>query len=214
MSAEMFDEELRYRIIESNEQILRRRLAAIDPSVLEKKYSNREQVCSIVYKRTQLKERLYHGVPSMVNDDCGFVDFYDEFHDRHIYVTRQVVGVSEAFHLEYDIQAIWNVISPNPDHQHSSYMSPQRQHWYINNILHVCLQMFDTEGNIAIFCCAGRSRSPMYLAAYLIMFCDMTHENAVTYVDRLLRQCRHQELDRHDTLYAFIVTIAEMVIVK
>ena len=143
-------------------------------------------------------------------DDCGFFSFYDQYRHRHIFVTSKEIGGSRLFHVEYDIQSIWNVINPCSNHEHSSDMTPHRKKWFVTNILRVCLQMFDTEGNIAIFCNTGRSRSPMYLVTYIMLFCDKTIDRAMFNVEELLSASRaNQELDRHCTLYEIISSIAD-----
>lgn len=76
------------------------------------------------------------------------------------------------------------------------------------NFYQVCLQMFDAEGNIAICCKSGRSRSPMYLVIYLILFNDMTVSSAMNSVSRLLRRGRSECIDRYYTLFDFAVVIA------
>ena len=51
----------------------------------------------------------------------------------------------------YDIKYLWNVIHPESTHAHSNDMTPHLRAWFIINIQHVCLQMFEAEGNIALF---------------------------------------------------------------
>lgn len=126
--------------------------------------------------------------------------------DNNMYIS--VSGTSKIFHDERDIKSIWNVINPCTNHEHSTNMSPRRKQWFVINMCQVCLQMFDTEGNIAIFCKSGRSRSPMYLVSYLLLFNDMTVDNALNHVGLLLRVARNEWVDRHYSLYDIVVLVA------
>jgi hypothetical protein len=145
------------------------------------------------------------------DNDPGYINFFDEFHDRKIFVTTKQVGKSQLFHEEHSINSIWNVISPCSNHEHSSYMSNHTKQWFVTNILHVCLQMFDTEGDIALFCNGGRSRSPMYLIAYMVLFCDVPFDVAHHRIDRLMAQSRNQVLDRHFSLHEIIAIILKTI---
>ena len=79
-----------YEVFESTDQVMRRRLAAQDQVVLRKKHTNEEKVSDVLYSREQ-SEIKYH---DYYEDDCGYIDFYDVFHDRHIYVASKNVGMS------------------------------------------------------------------------------------------------------------------------
>lgn len=196
-----------YRVIESTEHILRRYFSAKDQYVLDNKHTNGQAVSSIVYKDKQ-QRRQYH---ACAENDKGYIVLRDEFQDRLIFVTSQEVGQSELFHLEHDIQSIWNVIKPCSNHEHSTNMTKGMKEWFIINVKYVCLQMFDTDGNIAIFCNTGRSRSPMYLVAYLILFCDMAFDRAIKKVEDLVQEGRGQALDRHCTLHEIIFSVSEII---
>jgi hypothetical protein len=193
-----------YDVIEGRDQVVRRILSEKDPHVLATKHTNCDVVATIVYKRSeQHTPRIY----AYGDEDRGFIEFFDEFHDRKIFVATKEVGKSQIFHEDCSIKAVWNVISPCSNHEHSTNMSNHTKQWFVTNILHVCMQMFDTEGDIALFCKAGRSRSPMYLIAYMVLFCDMTFDVAHHKIDRLMQQSRSQVLDRHYSLHAIIAII-------
>ena len=146
-----------HEIIECSDQVIRRRLAFVDPTVLRNKHTNGEKVSGIEYNGKQLEQELH----DCYNDDRGYFSFYDQYRHRHIFVTSKEIGRTKSFHNQYDVQSLWDVIKPCSNHEHSSNMTPHRRKWFVTNMLHVCLQMFDTEGNILIFCNTGRSRSPI-----------------------------------------------------
>lgn len=74
---------------------------------------------------------------------------------------------------------------------------------YLNLSRHVASQINDeeTHGRNLVLCCVnGRSRSPMYLVAYLILCYDMTEDDAMRVVKTLLLEHRDEVLDRVNAL--------------
>ena len=69
---------------------------------------------------------------------------------------------------------------------------------------YVALQLSDTDGDVVLFCNQGRSRSPMYLVAYLVIAYNMTTGAAMHVVDKLLRDQRGEQLDRLGSLKPII----------
>jgi hypothetical protein len=196
-------------VLEVNETIdcaLRRIIAANDQGRLKNKHTNAEAVFNIEYNKNQLQKRR-HDLED--ERDPGYLSFCDQFRDRIIFIAMKEVGQSNLFHRDYDIINIFNVIKPCSNHQHSTDMTPHQKEWFITNILYVCMQMLDMTGNIVLFCHSGRSRSPMYLVAYLILFNNMTVEYANEFVENLLLEHRGHFLDRHNTLHELIYEIAE-----
>jgi hypothetical protein len=110
------------------------------------------------------------------------------------------------------------------DDDHYFMLSPSKKAWIHNNMRYVCerlneinithpkvlcicpllyryavLQLHRTEGNVIINCKNGRTRSPMYLVAYLIVCYEMEPPEAHRAVELLVRE-RHLVLDRDDRL--------------
>jgi hypothetical protein len=200
--------EMSHKVIPSCEQLLRRKLSSISSLILREKHSNGRDVSDIVYKPHQESVNYLN---HQYDDDQGYVDFHDKTHDRHIYVVDKQMGYSKVFHEEHNIHRIFDVIRPCSNHEHSTDMTPHMKRWFIINIKNVCLQMYDCTGNIAIFCHMGRSRSPMYVVAYIILFCNKSLDEAMLAMETLLDKQRHQLLDRHNTLYEIVACIAEEV---
>lgn len=198
--------QLKDSVIEGNDVKLRRKFEHICAETLSTRYSNVCLISDFEYNVLQESHRRYHNI--VKNQDKGFIGLYDKFHNRHIYVASQQVGKSELFHIEFTIQAMFNVIKPCSNHDHSTYMSKSRKEWFTLNIEYVCLQMYDTVGNIVIFCNCGRSRSPMYVVAYFVLFHNMTVHAAMKHVEYILLHEREQVLDRHATLYDIVDAIA------
>ena len=57
--------------------------------------------------------------------------------------------------------------------------------------------MYETDGNIAVSCHNGRTRSAIYLVAYLMAAYNMDANEAKVSVAKCLQQQRGLELDRH-----------------
>ena len=88
-------------------------------------------------------------------------------------------------------------------------MTKYSQAWIVDNMKSVALQLYDTEGNIVMFCNNGRTRSPMYLVAYLVIFHDVFLSEAVAQIKVLLLQFRGYKLDRYDQLMPALVKICD-----
>lgn len=90
-------------------------------------------------------------------------------------------------------------------------MTPKTKLWWKDNLMYVALQIFDAGGNVVLFCKNGRSRSPMYLAAYLVIIHCLTPSESLSCVRKLLQDQRGEELDRYDCLVPFIYHIFDPV---
>ena len=198
-----------HEVIEGRDSIIRRILRKKDPHVLATKHTTGVSVARIEYNQSQQLIPVNYDNHDEENDR-GFISYYDEFHDRMIFVASGVVGSSQIFHEENAIQYVWNVINPCTNHEHSTYMSNSMKEWFVTNMMQVCLEMLDTEGNIALFCKGGRTRSPMYLIAYLVLFCNMPFEVAHQNIGKIMQQSRHQVLDRHYSLHEIIATLVDV----
>ena len=83
-------------------------------------------------------------------------------------------------------------------------MTAKTKKWVLANMRFVALQIADTPGNIVLFCQNGRSRSPMYLVAYLVVSFSMQVNDAIAHITELLQFQRGQKLDRFNSLTAAI----------
>ena len=105
---------------------------------------------------------------------------------RWIFVSTKAAGLSEAFHNDKEIGSLFNVLKPNSTHASFTDMTPTTKKWIVDNMQYVALQLFDAKGNIVIFCKNGRSRSPMYLVAYLIIFYGVSVHEAMHSINDML----------------------------
>ena len=185
----------KYEVQESREDVLRRLFQGKDVS----RFVSVERLLGVKPNVRQVHDIDGH--------DRGYIVFNDVSLNRLIYISTMKVGKSAPFHEEKDIVAIFNVIGKNNDHSGYESMPPSLCEWWVNNMMYVVLQLMDTPGNVVLFCNHGRSRSPMYLVAYLIVVHGMLPKVARALVQSLLKEQRAQELDRFNCLLKIIEII-------
>ena len=69
------------------------------------------------------------------------------------------------------------------------------------------LQINKTKGNICLSCKNGRTRSPMYLVAYLVICYEMSVEEAYSSIGSMLIMDRNELIDRKQKFLSFIQTM-------
>lgn len=112
--------------------------------------------------------RYYDGIYHNVDEyDDGFFFVTDSFKNRKIYVCRVEVGRSKAFHDAFNICHFVDLVRTNDEH--SIDLGRRQQDKVYQQICSIALQIADCDGNICIFCGRGRTRSPVHIAAYLIV---------------------------------------------
>lgn len=142
-------------------------------------------------------DKLYHDSDPL---DRGYIQVHDAERSRTIFVTDKQSGLSEAFHLDKQINCFFNVTDPVNLHLSYIHMEIPEKEWQVHNLMYVALQIYETDGNVALLCNHGRSRSPMYLVVYMIIFNDLSVLEATNRITMLLRQQRGLELDRFNAL--------------
>lgn len=193
---------LRYSVIESKYDVLKRVYANKDLSQL----TEREETTA--YINNFYSTRRAHDLPNC--EDRGYMVYVDVIRQRNIYVTSKEVGLSSIFHTEMGINSLFHLISKSNNHEHYTDMTTQTKQWWVDNMQYVALQLIETEGNVVMFCNKGRTRSPMYLVAYLVIVNSMSVREAINHVTRLLDEQRGLELDRHQSLVPIIQRIYEV----
>ena len=119
---------------------------------------------------------------------------------RNIYVATKAIGLSKSFHDAFCIKYIFNVIKPCTNHESFHDMTSHMKAWWSDNLVHVALQLINTNDNVVLCCNSGRSRSPMYLAAYLVIMYGYGASNAVSVVREMLQEQRSEVMDKNDAL--------------
>ena len=137
----------------------------------------------------------------------NIMSIYSFYFIKKNYICTKEIGWSKAFHDDFNIKNIFHVTRVNSDHSHHSYMNAELRQWWTTNFIYVTLQMMSTEGNICLFCNNGRSRSPMYLVAYLVVVHSLFPSDAMDIVRCKLWDVRGEQLDRYDSLGVIIEDI-------
>ena len=191
---------LTYCVIESRHLTLRRYYDGRDVSGL----TARQEL--VEYRNHYNYSRRYD--PLANNGDQGYFVYEDDIFNRKIFISKREVGLSQAFHEENQIQFLFHMINKSNNHEDYDRMDPARRIWWVDNVQYMTLQMLDAPGNIVLFCNNGRTRSPMYLVAYLIIVQSMPVHKAMDIVSELLRQQRGYTLDRFASLVPIVQHIS------
>jgi hypothetical protein len=117
----------------------------------------------------------------------------------------QCVAETASFRVDKNISVHLNLMSTDDEHYHM--LRPSSQAWIHNNMRYAVLQIHRTDGNVVINCRNGRTRSPMYLVAYLVVCCGLEPDAADHMVRQSLWQDRACELDRDGRLLPVIESL-------
>jgi hypothetical protein len=85
-----------------------------------------------------------------------------------------------------------------------SNMGPAQQKRFYKNIKWVAMLIASSTGNVLIHCRNGRSRSPMFLVAYLMIFHQLSFQESRSMVAGELWIARRLSYDRFDRFEAFL----------
>lgn len=108
------------------------------------------------------------------------------------------------FHEAQGIVHLFNVVKKSNNHDTFENMTKHRAQWWLDNLRYVALQMFDADGDVLLCCVNGRTRSPIYLVAYLVIIYNMTTAEALDTVGTLLHDRRRLKIDRYNSLTPLI----------
>ena len=189
-----------YSVIESKHEELRRFYQGKDLS----RFTEREVLST--YRSGKHYFQRSHDLA--LSDDQGYFVYDDVVMKRKIFIGKKDVGLSLPFHQEFDIEGLFHLIIKSNNHEDFDRMDEPRRQWWIDNMQYVALQMLDTTGNIVLFCNNGRTRSPMYLVAYLVIMYTMSVSNAMDFVGQLLLEQRGLQLDRFKSLVPIVEIIS------
>ena len=189
--------------VESFEEEFKRDLGGKDAS----KFNSREEVDA--YAGNMYYSKRAHDLD--FKPERGYTVFYDTLFDRNIYITSKQVGFSHAFHVEFAVESMFNLLKHSTNHNDYHDMMASTRKWWINNMKFVALQLAETRGNVVLFCTNGRTRSPMYVVVYLMMIHSMSIDTAMTTIGDLLMSQRGHELDRFQSLLPMLNDIFSIV---
>lgn len=114
-------------------------------------------------------EGMVEGPFSKYLGDVGYFTFYDSFNERNIVIAHRSLGENAAFRKQQNIQHCIDLRRTRDD----SYLmltAGEKKKIY-GYVMAAVLQIADAPGNVCIYCIMGRSRSPAFVAAYLVVIC-------------------------------------------
>ena len=164
--------------------------------------SPEEYVDSMYYDRVFLDEGNSEA-------DKKYFEFHDRILNRTIFIASKAVGLCRAFHEDKNIENVIHLIKKCNNHEHHTDMTARTRKWWFQNLINVALKLYDVPGNIVLCCNNGRSRSPSYLVAYLIIVHNISDLEARTVVGELLVSQRGETIDRFETLTPILNDIYE-----
>lgn len=133
-------------------------------------------------------EEVVDGPFSKYINDAGFFTFYDEFNDRNIVVAHRKLGESNAFLREHNIRHCIDLKTTRDDS--FLMLRPSEKETIYGIIKTAVLAIADARGNLCIYCVMGRSRSPAFIAAYLVVIGCYSTAKAYAVISDIYITCR------------------------
>jgi hypothetical protein len=137
-------------------------------------------------------------------NDVGYFTFYDEFNDRNIVVAHRKLGESNAFLREHNIRHRIDLKTTRDDS--FLMLRPGEKEKNYGVIKTAVLEIADARGNLCIYCVMGRSRSPAFIAAYLVVVCCYSTAKAYAVMSEIYKLSRSDErgIDRDRRFWPYV----------
>ena len=100
------------------------------------------------------------------DDDPGFSSVFDDYKERHIYICCRRLGKCKGFLRENNIKYTLDLIGPLDIHP--IVMTEGEVRTFYDIVKRTIQGMLSVDGNLCVYCCSGRSRSPAFVAGYLV----------------------------------------------
>ena len=122
-------------------------------------------------------------------DDQGYFEIHDRYRSRYMYVCTIDIGKNPSFLHAYQIENVLD-LSKEPE-EHFEQQTPSRRRRSLHGIIHCLNLLLDSSGNVVIHCRNGRTRSPVVVAAYLMVVSCLSQKAAYGYVSSELLEQRN-----------------------
>lgn len=126
-----------WRVCESRVEEISR-LFALMPDAQRKRLTHLQRIEEFAQGRNY-NSMNHINAPGAVYDvngevvDKGYFEYYDELHDRFIYVASNKVALSHSFHVEMKLDGLFNVVKPNGNHEDFADMTRGMKAWWLRN---------------------------------------------------------------------------------
>jgi hypothetical protein len=154
------------------------------------------------------RNRVHHDTDP---NDAGYFTIYDEYQQRNIYICSRAVGKSRPFLDEFNIKNVLDLIGPKDLHPIVMTEAEVRRFYLVMMLL--VIEMANTEGNLCVYCYNGRSRSPAFVAAYLVVVECYSCRQAYSTLSRLFVSSRGDErgIDRDRRFIGYVLLLEKEV---
>jgi hypothetical protein len=140
-------------------------------------------------------------------DDIGYFTIYDAFNERNIVIAHRKLGENASFRTQHNIQHCIDLRRTRDD----SYLmltAGEKKKIY-GYVMAVVLQIADAPGNVCIYCIMGRSRSPAFVAAYLVVVCCYSTAAAYSVLSAIFIDARKDArgIDRDRRFWPYVLRL-------
>ena len=144
--------------------------------------------------------------------DTSYFQYWDNRKQRYIYVSRKEVGRSRVFNEQKHVDYFLDLVGSDDIHWYD--LTPRERQKLHDSFIDVALQLECCDGNVSIFCDRGRSRSPAYLAAYLVMGLGHTAFQSYRVLSLVFVENRDDSrgIDRDRRFYIYVKWIQQRVL--
>ena len=146
--------------------------------------------------------------------DQGYFVIEDYYSQRYIYVCTMEVAQNGSFLSTMKIQHVLD-LSKEPE-EHFTDQTESVRLRVLHGIVHGLQLIINCSGNIVIHCKNGRTRSPAFLAAYLMIVFGMSQKAAYDYLSSEYSRQRCLApgscIDRMDRYIGSLIDLIELVL--
>ena len=147
-------------------------------------------------------------VPS--KGDQGYFSVHDYYRQRYIYVCAKDIAENGSFLSAMEIESVLD-LTKEPE-EHFWDQTDRMRLRILHGIVHSLQLIINCPGNIAIHCRNGRTRSPAFLAAYLMIVAGMSQTGAYCYLSsEYSRQRCLSPGSSIDRMNRYVGTLADLI---
>lgn len=157
-----------------------------------------------------LSKPTYSSDPFVPSErDQGYFSIHDFYRQRYIYVCAKEIAENASFLSTMEIENVLDLT--NEPEEHFSDQTKDTRLRILNGIVHSLKLIMNCPGNIVIHCRHGRTRSPAFIAAYLMIVAGMSQKGVYCYLSSEYTRQRSINPDSTiDRLNRYIGTLQDL----